>query len=628
MRLMRSATTCSLAAPNWSIEATVTDGAGHTASATRTVPVIPDPPPTLNIVAPAGTELIEGQIVQFVADATDNVFVYYVGFTVDGAYLANDFDAPYKQVYTVPVGITSLLLEVTATDDLGHVSVASRTFTVVPDPGTTVNGRVIDTAQQPVADAAVSVFGQFTAQTAADGTFSVANVPTVRGTIVAHVTATLDGKPAANASLPKDPVAAGVTDLGDTTLSILPTAPTFANADDYTGDYIPDLIVGYPDRQSLIYQFDYSAGQFVPSTTHVLPYGAVSSGATLTNFGQLHRVFTQGAGQPGSVTDLVFRFGQMQLPVPLTTGLSQESGYMAAGRDTGTGGGSEQTGLVLSSSSEPGDVLALLNTTGDTLTVRYRTGPAIVNDIVLGSDSGAAASVSSSAADNDEFDDETEYTAPVVVPLNASTPLRSMKLADVTGDGLVDILAIRQVAGSDARLVVIPRASATSFGAPIESPITTRSTNPDKAVSDFSIGVVSGDFITYIYVLGDDRVRLYESNGSGAYVPDGEIMLPRQIPTGITDGDLNYDSLTDVVVTTQNTSAPDAPDAKSVHVFMRTQEGNFEPPMTRTYTAPANSGDTRIVLGQWDGSYSADVVVVDGETVLYFRDVGPISPSS
>lgn len=392
----------------FTIEATAADGAGRTASVTRTVHVIPDPPPTVNIVSPAGTQLTEGELVQLVAEADDNDSVYYVEFRVDGTFLSYDYEAPYRQTYTVPAGVNTLLLEATATDGLGHTTTAARTFDVVPDPGTTVNGRVVDTSAQPVPDATVTLFGEFTTQTGTDGTFGLTNIPTVRGALLARVTSTLDGRAAANASVPKAPVAGGVTDLGDITLSVLPTAPTFASAADYTGDFVPDLIVGYPDRQSLIYQFVFSQeGGFAPSTNQVLPYGAVSSGAALdANFGEPQRVFTQGLGQPGSATDLVFRFGQMQSPVTLASGLAGESAYTAAGRDTGNGPEDEAT-------SGPREVYAFLSATGDALTVRCRIGAASIPvGFALRSDKGAAKSSSiQTLAGNDEFDDRVRQRA-------------------------------------------------------------------------------------------------------------------------------------------------------------------------------------------------------------------------
>jgi hypothetical protein len=133
--------------------ATATDDHGQTASTTRTVNVVPDPPPTLNIVSPAdGTQLTEGQLVEFIADASDNFFVQNVEFTINGETFS-DSQSPYRQTYRIPTGTTSLSLEVAATDNLGQRTEASRVFTVEPDPGTTVTGLVLDTSGQPVVGA-------------------------------------------------------------------------------------------------------------------------------------------------------------------------------------------------------------------------------------------------------------------------------------------------------------------------------------------------------------------------------------------------------------------------------------------------------------------------------------------
>jgi hypothetical protein len=586
-------------------EATATDDVGHTVSTTRTVNVVPDPPPTVSITSPAeGAQLMEGALVRFDAEASDNISIYYVLFTVNGGEPQYDFDAPYTYSTSVPGGSSTLTLEVEAHDNLDHITTASRTYTVVPDPGTTVTGRVIDTSAQPVPNATVKVFDEFTAQTGGDGTFTLANVPTVRGAILARVTATIDNKPAANASQPQAPVSGGTTNLGDITLSVLPTAPMFVATADFTQHFGTDLLVGYPDRQSLIYTFNGS--DFLPSTTTTLPYGAVSSGAITKGlgFGSLMKVFTQGSEQAGSVTDLVFQSGQMLAPATLSTGLNQESAYLASGRDQ---------------SGSRREILAFLAATGDEpLTVRYRSPNAV----------------------SDEFDEEADYTAPVVVPVGSSSPLRSLKLQDVNGDRRLDVLAIKPVSGTDARLVVILReepepensfalslSSGDAFLAPVESPITIRSSTAARGVDDFAF-VGGGGLEPHLYVLGDDRVRVYDPDGSGtgAFIPAGEIILPAgQIPTGIAVGDLSNDSLTDVLVTMRDASAPET---KSVLLYLRTSEGTFEPPTTRSYTAPVSSGDTRIVIGEWLGFRSVDAVVVDGEKVIYFNDIGPIRSGS
>ena len=62
-------------------------------------------------------------------------------------YAATALGAPHRAVsFTVPTGVASVLVEATATDSQGASTTASRTVAVVPDPLTTVTGRLVDTA--------------------------------------------------------------------------------------------------------------------------------------------------------------------------------------------------------------------------------------------------------------------------------------------------------------------------------------------------------------------------------------------------------------------------------------------------------------------------------------------------
>lgn len=600
------------------VEATATDNLGHTASTTRTVNVVPDPPPTITLMSPAeGAGLIEGQTIELAAESDDNFGVSQVVFAVNGVVLPVNYYAPYRQSYIVPEGTTSLTVEATATDYLGQTSSISRTFTVVPNAGTNVNGRVVDTSGQPVADATVSVFNQFTAQTAADGSFSVAGVATLRGDVLARVTATIDGTAAANASLPHAPVVGGVTDVGIITLSILPTAPSVVVAARLDGSYTPSLLVGYADRQSLVYQFN--GGQFAPSSSIEVPFGAATSGAGLVNnYSSSDKIVVQLAGQPGSVMEVSgiggngggggqdFAMAASGLTGSIGTGLEGESEYTAAGHDTNVYPNRE--------------VVAFLG--------RTTTGETALNVFFAASSSGGSDRVDTLEAKTNQarkFAAASGSGVLVNVPVDPSAHLRSLTLADVTGDGLLDILAIRKIDGSDGRLVVLPRTSETTFGAAIESPVTIRSAVAGRAVNDFAIGTIYEASIVYIYVLGDDAVRLYKGSGTGAFTPDGELTLPSgRVPTGIGSGDVSSDSRTDVLVTTRDAYSSDA---KSLLGYVRTPEGAFGSPVIRQYVAPASIGDTRIVLGEWQDFDSLDAVVVDGQTVIFFQNVGPCVPA-
>lgn len=210
------------------IEATATDGAGQSSSALRVAAVAPDPPPSVVITSPgAGASVVAGSSVRVVADASDNVRVDAVRFTVDGASQPADTTPPYSLTLSVPVGPPALSLEAEATDNLGQAAFAApRTVGVVADPGTTVIGRVVDGSAQPVAGALVSVFGQFTGTADGSGAFAVTGVPASRGEIVAVASATVGGVPSEGRSDPVPPIPAHETYVGSIVLT--PAAPSNA----------------------------------------------------------------------------------------------------------------------------------------------------------------------------------------------------------------------------------------------------------------------------------------------------------------------------------------------------------------------------------------------------------------
>ena len=585
------------------VEARATDNLGRSTTATRTVSVVPDPLPTISITSPAaGTQLTEGQTVSIAADAADNIEVSQVVFAINGEDLPANFSSPYTQSITVPPGST-MHLTATVYDNLGQTAVDTRDFVVIPDAGTTVTGFVKDTSAQPIAGATVTAF-EITAQTGADGSFSLANVPTVRGNILVRATATIAGQPAANASLPTAPVSGGTINVGTIPLSVGPTAPSAFGVADYDGDFLADVFVGYPDRQSLIYSKD--GLHFSPSTTRILPFGAVNSGVNLEfNFNSNRAILAQLSGQPGFVNETGFTSGMMQPSTSLATGLGGESDYIAAGLDVpqappsdsvaGDGAArslSLHTLFSLSGSNPP--VLALLkNGSGVTsLTVRFG-------------------------------DDSPEgFADPVVVPVESSVPLRNLALNDINHDGLLDLMVLKPISGTDAKLVVYLRTSASTFGDPIESPVTVRTNVPAHGV-DFVIGKFGGSFNqTDIAVFGDDRVRIYQGDGAGGFVSGQELLVPAdKIATGITAFDLTRDGRSDVIVTVTDVGNPLS---KRALLYLNTFSGTFQAPASVGYTAPTSSGDTRVAVGQWAGGFNRfDLVIVDGDTVILLLDVVP-----
>lgn len=174
-------------------------------------------PPSATITSPAsGATVIEGSTLPIRVNATDDVAVAAVNFLVNGQVVFTATSAPYQFNFSVPVGISSLTIGATAVDFGNNIGTAQNVvINVIPDPGTTVIGRVLDKTQTPVAGATVTTVGGKSSTTAADGTFSISGVPTVRGSISVRAVGTVNGVSRTGSSAGVPPVPKGTTNVGD-----------------------------------------------------------------------------------------------------------------------------------------------------------------------------------------------------------------------------------------------------------------------------------------------------------------------------------------------------------------------------------------------------------------------------
>lgn len=174
-------------------------------------------PPTVSITSPVpGSTVIQGAALPIIANATDDVAVAAVNFRVNGQVVFTATTSPYQFNFIVPPGISQLTVGATAVDLGGNIGTAQDVvLQVIPDPLTTVTGRVVDSNGQPVAGATLRALATFTATSAADGTFSIPAVPTVRGPIIVSASALVAGKRLTGHSAAVMAVSGGQTAVGD-----------------------------------------------------------------------------------------------------------------------------------------------------------------------------------------------------------------------------------------------------------------------------------------------------------------------------------------------------------------------------------------------------------------------------
>jgi len=179
-------------------------------------------PPVAAITSPAaGSSIVVGSTVHVQVAATDDVRVAAVNFLVNGNIVFTATSLPYEFTFTAPLTTGPLTLGASAVDLGGNVgNAANVVVNVIPDPGTTVIGRVVDSNGNPIAGATVSIL-TFTGTTQTNGTFSIPGVPTVTGNLAVSATALVNGTLLTGRSATVAPVVGGTTNVGDIVVSLL-----------------------------------------------------------------------------------------------------------------------------------------------------------------------------------------------------------------------------------------------------------------------------------------------------------------------------------------------------------------------------------------------------------------------
>jgi hypothetical protein len=197
-------------------EAVATDSVGQTATTgplTFTVESLP--PPIVAITSPAsGIEVTQGAVIRVTASAFSDLAVASVRLLVNGQPTPSAFSAPYEFNAQMPSSGTEAHIVAVATDTLGHTATSAEVVLyLVPDPRTTAVGSVVLSNGQPLAGADVVCRG-VSGRSSADGSFSIAGVPTVAAITCSASGFDAQGLPIAGSSATAPPVLGGVTDVG------------------------------------------------------------------------------------------------------------------------------------------------------------------------------------------------------------------------------------------------------------------------------------------------------------------------------------------------------------------------------------------------------------------------------
>jgi hypothetical protein len=167
--------------------------------------------PVVAVTSPPAGSLVQGDVVSFEVTATDDQGVDAVTLLVNGQPFGTEGMAPYRFPVQIASGATSLTVSARATDFGENTATAANvTYTVIPDPLTTISGIVRDENGQLAANISVTVAGR-QAVTGANGAYSFTGVPTITGNFVVTATNAGGETPLRGVSVPVAPVRGGTT---------------------------------------------------------------------------------------------------------------------------------------------------------------------------------------------------------------------------------------------------------------------------------------------------------------------------------------------------------------------------------------------------------------------------------
>ncbi|NIS36172.1 MAG: hypothetical protein GWN07_05795, partial [Actinobacteria bacterium] len=173
--------------------------------------------PTIELVSPLpGTEVVEGEPLVIEAEASDDVGVFAVRFTVDGEVVFEDRNPLYTLQLPAPAAPAVLTIGAHVLDFAGNRADAEPVEVQVVAPAeTSVIGSVADVAGTAVEGAAVTTNLGGEGTTDGGGFFRLDGIPADQGEVVASATAERGGVKLRGRSAAVAPVAGGFTDVGE-----------------------------------------------------------------------------------------------------------------------------------------------------------------------------------------------------------------------------------------------------------------------------------------------------------------------------------------------------------------------------------------------------------------------------
>ena len=203
--------------------------------------------------------------------------------------------------------------------------------------------------------------------------------------------------------------------------------------------------------------------------------------------------------------------------------------------------------------------------------------------------------------------DATEADRAGARPGAAASRPRPAVARDVTGDGLLDLVAVTR----GEAVYVLPGAAGGTFGAATSLPT---GTDPLRAVT----GDVDGDGVQDLVVIGhfDNAFHVRRGLGGGRFGDAVRYPL-RNHGRELAVADLNGDHFDDVVAVHDGSGQP-----IWIDVFLGSATGALRPVWER---GTQYSSSTRAVVGDFDGDGRVDVAIGMGEprsSVLLLRGLG------